>query len=422
MAYEIDFLGGGVRAPLPDFGPGLEGEIVRSDQLRDGVYADYPTYTLVMNARRRSAAFVALNIHQRKLGGEGSRSWTFDTRMEHGHQLNDDYYLHNVWDRGHMAMRASAAWGDSRAERNRNSRETYYWTNSVLQHQWLNRDEWVGVENWVRTLEQDDNDRVCSISGPIYGDVNTYVEPQGRTPAPVPGAFFKVVMFRHRDTPDALSVRAFIVPQNAVTMRATGDWRMADLQTYQVPVRLIEQYTNLVFPEEVVQANPLFFEDADGAARVGVAALPEIREIDADANIVDPGQTRGDEERSRAPVRLLAAMVNPVGSEAAGEWVSLANLGPAPISLEGWKLRDHEGRECALEGTLEVGTARRIQPVARMRLTNRANGSITLLDDGARRVDRAYWKREESRREGETVVFLTQDRFEAPAAADEDSG
>lgn len=420
MAYDIGFLGGGVRAPLPGFGPGLEGEIARSEQLRDGVYADYPTYTVVMNARRRSAAFVALNIQQRKLGGEGSRSWSYDTRLDHELQLDDDYYRRNVWDRGHMAMRASAAWGDTRAERNRNSRETYYWTNSVLQHQWLNRDEWVGVENWVRTLEQDDNDRVCSISGPIYGDVNTYVEPQARPPAPVPGAFFKVVMFRHRDTPDALSVRAFIVPQNAVTMRASGQWRMADLQTYQVPVRLIEQYTNLVFPEEVVQANPLYYEDVEGAARVGVPSLPEIREVDADTHIVDPGQQRGVEERSPAPVRILAAMVNPLGAEAAGEWVSIANLGAATISLAGWKLRDHAGRECELDGTLEAGTARRIQPVASMRLTNRANGSITLLDDHARRVDRAYWKREESRREGETVVFLAPDRFEAPPAESAD--
>ena len=97
-------------------------------------------------------------------------------------------------------------------------------TNAALQHQWVNQDEWLGVEDWVRALDDDQNNRVCSISGPIYSEIHTSVQPNGRPAAAVPSAFFKVVMFRHRDTPDALSVRAFIVPQNAATMRASPAW------------------------------------------------------------------------------------------------------------------------------------------------------------------------------------------------------
>ena len=110
MAYDIGFLGNGVEALLPTFGPELDGDIVRSSHLRDEIYADYPTFSLVMNSRHRSAAFVALNIDQSRLGGAGSKSWTFDTRVANNLQLNNDYYRQNVWDRGHMARRASAAW------------------------------------------------------------------------------------------------------------------------------------------------------------------------------------------------------------------------------------------------------------------------------------------------------------------------
>ena len=412
MGYETDFLGNGVEAPLPTFSAGLHGHIYRSDELREGIYADYPTSSLVMNEHRRSAAFVALNIDQSRLGGEGSKSWTYDSRVERAAQLPYAYYRNQVWERGHMAMRASAAWGDTSAVRNRNSRETYYWTNAALQHEYVNGDEWVGVENWVRTLKDDANDRVCSITGPIYSEVHSSVEPSGRPPAAVPNAFFKVVMFRHRDSPDQLSVRAFIVPQNAATMRTEEDWKMEDLQVYQVPVMLIEQHTGLIFPEAVVQANPLFFSDEEGATAVGGPTLPETHPVVVDTNIIDPGNARPDAGRSDAPIRIAAAQVNPKGSERDGEWVSLINVGASPVSVAGWRLTDHKGRQRELEDqVIEPGVAIRVQPVAKMQLRN-LGGSIELSDATGQLVDRAFWLGQEGEREGVPIVFLSPHRFE----------
>ena len=413
MAYDIDFLGNGVKAPLPTFGPELAGDIVRSSNLRDEIYADYPTFSLVMNSRYRSAAFVALNIDQSKLGGRGKKRWAFDTRISNNFQLNNDYYRQNVWDRGHMARRASAAWGNDQSQRDRNSRETYYWTNAALQHQWLNPDEWLGVEEWVRTLDDDLNNRVCSISGPIYSEIQTSIQPNGRTPAAVPNAFFKVVMFRHRDSPDRLSVRAFIVPQDAETMRANNQYMVEDLQTYQVPVRLIEQQTGLAFPDEVVQANPLFFEDREGAAGVGNPELPEVREVDVDVNIIDPGQSRPPQGRGSESIKIASAMVNPSEPEREKEWVSLINIGVATVSLQNWKMTDHLGRVCNLQGDIEPGVAIRVQPVAEMQLRNK-NGSIVLTNSNGERVDRAFWIEAETRQENVPVVFMNPQRFEGP--------
>lgn len=411
MAYQSDFLGNGVDAPLPTFGAGLDGHIYRNAALREGIYADYPTFTVVMNAQRRSAAFVALNIDQSRLGGSGSKSWSYDSRIENSAQLNNEYYRNNVWDRGHMARRASAAWGASEAEKNRNSRETYYWTNAALQHEWVNQDEWLGVEDWVRTLEDDTNNRICSISGPIYSEIHTSVEPPGRQPAAIPNAFFKVVMFRHRDTPNQLSVRAFIVPQDAGTMRANGEWELQDIQIYQVPIMLIEQHTGLIFPEAVVEANPLFFSDTDGAREVGDPSLPETHPVNVDTNIIDPGNLRPDAGNADEPIRIAAALVNPVQSESEEEWVSLINFGAADVTMNGWRMTDHMGRVHALpDQAIEPGVAIRVQPVADMRLRN-SSGSITLSNAAGQQIDRAFWVREEGEREGLPIVFLAPDRF-----------
>ena len=411
VAYDPHFLGDDVEAPLPTFGAALDGHIYRSDDLRDGVFADYPTFSVVMNTHRRSAAFVALNIDQSHLGGKGSKSWTYDSRVDRGAQLNNEYYRNNVWDRGHLARRASAAWGANEAEKNRNSRETYYWTNAALQHAWVNQDEWLGVEEWVRTLNDDANNKVCSISGPIYSEIHSCVEPAGRNPAAVPNAFFKVVMFRHRDSHAELSVRAFIVPQNAATMRADGEWQLRDLQLYQVPVMLIEQHTGLIFPDPVVQANPLFFSDTEGAHNVGNPPLPETHPVDVDTNIIDPGDLRPDQGTAEATIRIAAAMVNPVGHEPANEWVSLINVGAGPVSITGWRMIDHNGRTHHLpDSSIEPGVAIRMQPVADMHLRNRS-GSITLRNASGNRIDRAFWIGEEGRREGKPIVFMAPDRF-----------
>lgn len=411
MSYDPNFFGYNVSAPLPTFSAALEGHILRDAALREQIYADYPNFSVVMNQQRRSAAFVTLNIDQSKLGGNGSKSWTYDSRIDHGYQLNNEYYRNNVWDRGLLARRASAAWGDTQTEMDRNSRETYYWTNAAPQHEWVNQDEWLGVENWVRTLEDDHNDRVCSISGPIYSEIFTSVAPSGREPAAVPNAFFKVVMFRHRETQDELSVRAFIVPQDSATMRANGDWQLEDMQTYQVPIMLIEQHTGLIFPEEVVQANPLFFCDEEGATSVGNPPLPETCPVNVDWNIIDPDDQRPDPGCADGTIKIAAALVNPADDEQANEWVSLLNVGVAPVDMVGWRLTDHLNRTHDLpDQTIEPGVAVRIQPVADMRLRN-SGGSITLRNDQNQQVDRAFWVGEEGSRQGQAIVFMQPDRF-----------
>lgn len=118
--------------------------------------ADCINYSVVMNAHphRRSAAFTALNLEQNLLTSAKRRdNWRNDPRIGFENQLNNDYYRNNEWDRGHIVRRANAALGDSQQQAQRASNETFYYSNSCLQHANLNQDEWLALEDWVKALD-----------------------------------------------------------------------------------------------------------------------------------------------------------------------------------------------------------------------------------------------------------------------------
>ncbi|MEO1406114.1 MAG: DNA/RNA non-specific endonuclease, partial [Pseudomonadota bacterium] len=217
IGYQSNFLG--IELPLPSFSPALVGEVLQRDTLEkdhDGVMAlaHYPHYSIAMHREERTALYAALNIDQALLRTAGSRSWRIDTRIGGEFQLNNDYYkgATNLYDRGHLARRASAAWGKTASEAQRASEETYYYSNASLQHRYFNEDEWLEVENWVKDLGLDSTNRISVFSGPIFGDLSRTIKPAGRSRAVVPSAYFKVVAFIVEG--GALAVRSFIVVQD----------------------------------------------------------------------------------------------------------------------------------------------------------------------------------------------------------------
>ena len=103
-------------------------------------------------------------------------------------------------------------------------------------------------------------------------------------------------------------------------------------------------------------------------------------------------------------VRIMAAMVNPVGGGAEAESAILLNPTPKAIDLAGWKIADQQKRKCPLAGRLPAGGVLTVRLAAPTQLGN-SGGIITLLDANGLKVDGVSYTREQAKREGWLVVF-----------------
>jgi uncharacterized protein YukJ len=103
-------------------------------------------------------------------------------------------------------------------------------------------------------------------------------------------------------------------------------------------------------------------------------------------------------------VRIVAAMVNPVGGEPEAESVILLNPTPQAIDLAGWRIADQQKRKCPLSGRLPAGGALSVRLAAPAKLGN-SGGIITLLDPSGLKVDGVSYTKEQARRQGWLVVF-----------------
>jgi uncharacterized protein YukJ len=107
----------------------------------------------------------------------------------------------------------------------------------------------------------------------------------------------------------------------------------------------------------------------------------------------------------QARVRIVAALVNPLGPAPERERVVLLNASPDPVDLTGWQLADRLKHKCPTPpGTLGPGEALPVELPPTMQLGN-DGGAITLLDAGELKVDGVAYTRDQARAEGWTLVF-----------------
>lgn len=179
--YQPHFLPG-FEIPLPGYTAQLTGQALRDSRNQQVELFDYPAYSLAVNAEpgRRSPIFVAFNIDLFRLKTTPRKDhWRVDTRIGADYQLNNDYYRSNPWDRGHMARRSSASYGDTLREASFQAEETFYYSNACLQHANLNQDEWLMLEDWVLQINAAKEGKVTTFSGPFYGDYDRSITPDG---------------------------------------------------------------------------------------------------------------------------------------------------------------------------------------------------------------------------------------------------
>jgi uncharacterized protein YukJ len=114
----------------------------------------------------------------------------------------------------------------------------------------------------------------------------------------------------------------------------------------------------------------------------------------------EPPSGRGEER-----VRVLAALVTPVGPAPQAAAVTLLNASPDPVDLTGWRLADRAKHTCPIPaGVLAPGATTVITVADGVRL-GRDGGTITVLDPAGLKVHGVAYTGTDAHREGWTVVF-----------------
>ncbi len=103
-------------------------------------------------------------------------------------------------------------------------------------------------------------------------------------------------------------------------------------------------------------------------------------------------------------VRIVAALVNPIGPAPEAETVTLLNATPDAIDLSGWALIDRAERKQTLEGTIAAGATLVVPILPPLALGNKG-GAITLVDGSGLKVDGVAYTAEAAAAEGWTIVF-----------------
>jgi hypothetical protein len=103
-------------------------------------------------------------------------------------------------------------------------------------------------------------------------------------------------------------------------------------------------------------------------------------------------------------VRIVGALVNPIGPAPEAETVTLLNASPEPINLSGWQLADRMKNKQTLSGTIAPGATFVASLTSNVQLGNKG-GIITLLNDRGLKVDGVSYTAQQARHEGWTLVF-----------------
>ncbi|MGP1387891.1 MAG: DUF2278 family protein [Thainema sp.] len=105
------------------------------------------------------------------------------------------------------------------------------------------------------------------------------------------------------------------------------------------------------------------------------------------------------------PIRILAALVNPMEEDVGNESVVLMNISPTSIDLAGWSLADKNKRKHVLQGVLDVGSLKTVVLSGdNMQLSNKG-GMITLLNANGIKVHGVSYTKEQAQKQGWMIVF-----------------
>jgi uncharacterized protein YukJ len=119
--------------------------------------------------------------------------------------------------------------------------------------------------------------------------------------------------------------------------------------------------------------------------------------------ITESGPVPGPSEPDQV-VRIVGALVNPIGPAPEPETITLLNASPGQVELAGWTIADRFKNKQSLSGKIAAGTTLTVPVQPPVQLGNRG-GIISLLDDRELKVDGVAYTEQNAQREGWTLVF-----------------
>jgi uncharacterized protein YukJ len=107
-----------------------------------------------------------------------------------------------------------------------------------------------------------------------------------------------------------------------------------------------------------------------------------------------------------ASVRILAGLVNPLEGEPSKQTVTLMNVSPGELDLNGWAIADKQKRKFRLPNLrLKAGSSLTIPLTGPETQLSKEEGIITLLDAQGIKVDGVSYTKEQAQKAGWTILF-----------------
>ena len=282
--FDENFLGPHV--PLPHLSPGAA---AGADV--DTVLLPYTHFSVLMRLDKRLAAVTGLGIDGTKLMDldRAGINWRLDPRLSEDRQTGERVYARNDIDRGHLVRRASAVWGDTRAEAAQANEDTFHYTNAAPQAAKFNQglELWLGMESYLQDYAADNSRRVVVFTGPVF----SALDPVYRG-VDIPLQYFKVAVFMYQGQ---LAATGYVVDQTPQLAELPYVPRpeaieeappLGPFRTFQTPIRDIAALTGLDL-DQVVAADRMPIAQTLTAAPVGSTwrELGAFEDLDLDFNL-----------------------------------------------------------------------------------------------------------------------------------------
>lgn len=280
--YDENFLGNGIKVPIPKPTLENEGDVLQKDEFRDGYIVDYIHYSVIVSKSNKQSLITAANLDQKSYRVVSGRRWFVDPRIGAEYQIANEGYRKNEWDRGHLTRRTAVTWGPSDRKAKRASNDSCSYANSCLQHSNFNKDEWRVPEEAVRHWKKDKNGKLCIFTGPYFSEIDRWYTPKGQDVFfRIPSAFWKVVAYIDKKT-GKLANQAYMMFQDDFFISDRRGKKRIKLNSYQITITELERLTGLDFDDSLAASNPLYYHPREGI-NVGPEGFlaPTLKNIDS---------------------------------------------------------------------------------------------------------------------------------------------